>query len=282
MQKRILVIGATGLLGEPVARHLKNSGFIVRLLVRDIEKAARRFGDDFEIVKGNIYDTESLEKELDSCFGVHINLSGEAEQSGVENISSVSAKLKLQRITYISGTSVAEENIWGPVIKRKFFAEEAIRGSGVDYSIFCPTWFMEILHKYVRGNKAFVFGRQPNPYHLVAADDYARMVATSYGLEETINKRFIIHGSEGILFHEAVKRYCDVLHPEIKKVSTMPYLLATIISTIKRKKEIKLASDWMAAFEKIGEMGDPSEANRILGAPEIKFDDWLKKKKALQ
>ena len=278
MENRILVVGATGLLGEPVAIQLQQSGFRVRLLVRDIEHASGRFGDDFEIVKGNIDDVKSLEKALDGCFGVHINLSGEIEQLGVENVSSSAYKLNLERITYISGTSVAEKNTWVPLIKRKYFAEQAIRNSGIAYCIFCPTWFMEVLPKYIRGKRAFVFGRQPNPYHLIAADDYARMVATSYGLEGAVYKRFIIHGPEGILFHEAVKRYCDIFHPEIKKVSTMPYWLATIIAAARGPKEMKLASDFMAAFEKIGEKGDPSEANNILGAPKIKLEDWLLQK----
>lgn len=282
MEKRILVIGATGLLGEPVAIHLKQSGFTVRLMVRDTEKAAKRFGDDFEIVRGDINNLESLEKALDSCFGVHINLSGEIEQLGVENVSSVASKLKLQRITYISGTSVAEENTWVPLMKRKFLAEKAIRDSGVAYCIFCPTWFMEVLPKYVRGSRAFVFGKQPNPYHLIAADDYARMVAASYGLEEAINKRYIIHGPEGILFHEAVKQYCNVFHPDIQKVSTMPYWFATIIASITGRKELKLASEFMAAFEKIGERGDPSEANSILGSPQIRLKDWLQQKRVRQ
>lgn len=275
MEKRILVIGATGLLGEPVAIHLKQSGFIVRLMVRELEKAAIRFGDGFEIVKGNINDIESIEKALDRCFGVHINLSGEIEQAGVENVSSVASRLNLQRITYISGTSVAEENIWVPLIERKFLAEQAIRYSGVAYCIFCPTWFMEILPKYIRDNRAIVFGKQPNPYHFIAADDYARMVAASYRLSEAVNRRFIIHGPEGILFHEAVKRYCDVFYPEIKKVSTMPYWLVTFIASINGQKEMKRASNFMAAFEKIGEKGDPSEANNILGAPKIRLEDWL-------
>lgn len=276
-EKRILVIGATGLLGEPVARRLNQDGYNVRLMIREqkLEMAETRFGDHFEIVTGDIGDLGSLERALEGCFGVHINLSGEIEQIGVENVSSVAQKLKLQRITYISGTSVAEENIWVPVIRRKFLAEKAIRGSGVPYTIFCPTWFMEVLPKYIRGNRAIVFGRQPNPYHLIAAEDYARMVAASYGLEEAINKRFIIHGPQGILFHEAVKRYCNVFHPEIKKVSTMPYWLATIIASIRGQKAMKLASDFMVAFEKIGEKGDPSEANNILGAPKIKLEDWL-------
>jgi len=278
MKKRILVIGATGLLGEPVATQFKKSGNIVRLMVRNIENAAKQFGTDFEFVKGDVFNLESIEKALDDCFGVHLNLAGEIEQIGVENVTLAASKQSIQRITYISGTSVTEENIWVPTIKRKFLAEQYIRNSGINYSIFCPTWFMEVLPKYIRGNRAFVFGKQPNPYHLIAAEDYAKMVAASYGLDEAINKRFILHGPEAVLFHDAVERYCEAFHPEIESVSTMPYWLATFVSFLKGQKQMKYASDFMAAFEKIGERGDPSDSNRILGAPKIKLDDWINQK----
>jgi len=39
MKKRILIIGATGLLGKPVAIRLRENGFIVRLMVRNADKA---------------------------------------------------------------------------------------------------------------------------------------------------------------------------------------------------------------------------------------------------
>lgn len=100
MRNRILVIGATGLLGEPVANHLKRNGFTVRLLVRNTEKAIAQFGDDFEIVKGDLNDIKTIERAADGCLGVHMNLSGEIEQVGAERVSAVSAKLKLERITW--------------------------------------------------------------------------------------------------------------------------------------------------------------------------------------
>lgn len=262
-------------------RHVPR-GFSVRLMVRNIEKAAEQVGEDFEIVQGDITDRQSVGKSLDGCIGVHINLSGELEQSGVEMVSSAAAGLKLQRITYISGTSVAIENIWVPLIRRKFLAERAICESGVPYTIFCPTWFMEILPRYIRGNRAFVFGKQLNPYHLIAADDYAKMVAASYDTEAAIDKRFIIHGPEGVLFHEAVKRYCAVFHPKIKKVSTMPYWFATAMAKIKGAEEMRSVSDFMAAFEKIGERGDPAEANAILGRPATRLDGWFRHKEHIE
>jgi len=282
MEKRILVIGGTGMLGVPVSVHLMQSGYHVRLMVRDIDRAANLFGNGFEIIQGDIFDAGSIEKSMDGCYGVHINLSGEIEQQGVERISEGAAKLGLQRITYISGTSVAKENTRVPVIRRKFYAEKAIRESGVPFTIFCPAWFMEVLPKYVRDGKAFVFGSQPNPYHFIAAEDYAGMVSTSYGLEEAVNKRFIIHGPEGILFRDAVKKYCNAFYPKIKKVTTIPYWLATFIAKIKGKPEMKNISDFMAAFEQIGELGDPAEANRILGKPKITLSDWLQKKRKAQ
>lgn len=282
MNQKILVIGATGLLGQPVAQCLKNNGSVVRILTRDAVKTAKLFGNDFEIVEGNVDNVASIEKALDSCFGVHINLSGDIEQTGVENVSYVASKLKIQRISYISGTSVSRETTWVPVMNRKYKAEQAIRASGVSYCIFCPTWFMEVLPKYVRGNSAIVFGTQPNPYRFIAATDYARMVAASYRLEGTIQKRFILHGPEGLLFHEAVKRYCAACHPDIQKVTTMPYWLATIISRLIGRKEMKTVSDFMAAFQKTGELGDPTEANSVVGAPEITFEDWLQFRKSQQ
>lgn len=77
-----------------------------------------------------------------------------------------------------------------------------------------------------------------------------------------------------------LKRYCEVFHPDIKKVATMPYWFASAIARLKGTKEIKSVSDFMAAFEKIGELGDPSEANDILGAPQITLDKWLRQKSA--
>jgi hypothetical protein len=60
----------------------------------------------------------------------------------------------------------------------------------------------------------------------------------------------------------------------------MPHWPAAIVATVKDGKELKFASDFMAAFAKIGEKGDPSEAKAILGAPKIKLEDWPQHKRS--
>jgi hypothetical protein len=52
---------------------------------------------------------------------------------------------------------------------------------------------MEILPKFVNQGRAAIFGKQPCPYHWVAAEDLARMVSTAYELPEAGNKRLWIH-----------------------------------------------------------------------------------------
>jgi uncharacterized protein YbjT (DUF2867 family) len=143
MQKSILVIGGTGLLGQPVSRCLKEAGFPVRIMTRDRHKASKLFDGSFEIVAGDPIDTGCLEQALDGCYGVHISLPTEVEQQVAQMVAKLAARHGVERISYISGATVAEENRWFPLINRKFLAEQAIREGGVPSAIFCPTWFME-------------------------------------------------------------------------------------------------------------------------------------------
>lgn len=42
---------------------------------------------------------------------------------------------------------------------------------------------------------------------------------------------------------------------------------------------MKFGADLAAYFDRVGELGDPSEANDLLGAPTTTLDDWLEQKR---
>jgi hypothetical protein len=88
---------------------------------------------------------------------------------------------------------------------------------------------MESLPLFVVKGRASVLGKQPYPYHWVAAEDFARMVSTAFGLEEALNQRLFVLGPEAIPTHEALRRYCAVFHPDIKKVASMPFWLVKVL-----------------------------------------------------
>ena len=84
--KLILVVGATGFLGQPVVQALDYFGFPIRLLSRDPEKASKIFGKHHDIVKGDIADYESLKAAVEGCYGVHINLKGGPKKRDFDRI----------------------------------------------------------------------------------------------------------------------------------------------------------------------------------------------------
>jgi uncharacterized protein YbjT (DUF2867 family) len=280
MKNNILVIGGTGLLGVPVSRALKEAGFGVRIMTRDLQNAKKIFDSSFDLFAGDPMDPGCLEEALEDCQGVHISLPTEVEQQVAESVAKLAARHGVQRISYISGATVTEEHRWFEMVNRKFMAEKAIRASGIPYTIFCPTWVMEILPRFVNQGRAVVFGKQPTPYHWVAAQDIARLVTTAYRLEEAVNKRFVVLGPEAIGMHDALKRYCMTFHPEIRQVSSMPFWLVKLLGTLSRDDALKQVGEMLAYFDKVGETSsNRSDDICLLGAPAITPDQWLEMNK---
>jgi uncharacterized protein YbjT (DUF2867 family) len=276
MKKNILVIGGTGMLGVPVSRSLKEAGFGVRIMTRDLQNAKKLFDYSFDLFAGDPMDQGCLGEALEDCQGVHISLPTEVEQHVAESVARLATRRGVQRISYISGATVSEEHRWFEMVDRKFLAEKAIRESGIPYTIFCPTWVMEILPKFVNQGRAAVFGKQLTPYHWVAAQDIARLVASAYRFEEALNKRFIVLGPEPIRMHDALKRYCMPFHPEIREVSSMPLWLVKLLGILSGKDDLKQVGEMMAYFDKVGETSSNiSNDICLLGAPAITLDQWL-------
>lgn len=275
MKKRILVLGATGMLGQPVAHCLHEDGYKVRVLARDVAKASEIFDGNFEIVAGDVTDLESLEQAMDDCFGVHISVGGAVDYQSAKNVAALAPELGVDHLTYVSGSSVCEENGWFPMTAAKLMAEKTVKESKVDYTIFRPTWPMEQLPRLIVNGRATLVGDEPVPWHWFAADDLGRMVANAYQFPEALGKTFYIHGPELITMKEALEQFCQVVYPEIETVSVMPVAAAKAIASSTGNQMLNFFAELMDYFQKVGEIGDPTEANNILGRPSITLDNWI-------
>ena len=278
--KRMLILGGTGMLGAPVARRVLADGLEVRVLARDPDKTHAMLGDGFDIVTGDVADLASLESALEGCDGVHVSVGGPVDRLSAENAAALAPRLGLERIMYVSGSTVFEQNRWFPMIEQKLMAEQAIQSCGVPYTIFCPTWPMEQLPRFVMGGRATVIGDRLPTWHWFAADDMARLVSTAVQREEAANKRLFIHGPEAVTAPDALQRYCQAFHPEIDAVQIMPIDAARAAAETTHNTMLKMFAELMAYFEKVGELGDPTEANQLLGAPATTLDAWMAQRKA--
>jgi uncharacterized protein YbjT (DUF2867 family) len=280
MIQRILVIGATGLLGEPVARRLQGVGFCVRVMSRQASRARPRFPEPFEVFEGDALNRDDVEKALTDCDAVHISIDHDQEDECTIQVVEAAQRQGLKRITYVSGITVCEENRWFPLVDRKLKSEQAIRASGIDYTIFCPGWFKEMLPRFVHNGRAVVFGKSSRRWLFVSVQDFARMVTESYRRPEAVNKRFYVHGPQALTIPEALRSYCQILHPEINSFRDLPFWLARLIAWLPGRGEMRAGVKMLSYLEIVGERGDPTEANAILGAPQVTLEQWLQMPKA--
>lgn len=275
--KRVLVLGATGALGRPVATSLADSGWKVRVLVRSAEKASHMLGAAVEVVEGDATEREHLRRAMIGCDAVHVTLPTESELVAVQHVTDLASAERLERISYVSGTSVREDNRWFELVDVKMRAEEVLRSSGVPHTVFCPTWVMEVLPNFLKRGKAVVIeGKRPPRIHFLAAADFGRMVANAYDDGRTLGKRLYVHGPEGITLHCALQTFLTRCHPQLN-VMRLELWQARLISRVMRQMD--QATRLIGFFDKVGELGDPTEANTLLGEPRITLHEWIDARK---
>lgn len=278
--KTILVIGGTGMLGKPVAQQLKADGFNVRLLVRNPEKARKLLGDGYEFIQGDVDNESSLNTALSGVDGAHISLKGGPTEAdfermdhfAVRDIARIAKEQNVERVTLISAYAVSEEKADTPESRSKVRGEAALKSSGVPYTIFRCSWFMETLPLFVQGKSISLIGDQTHLLHWIAVEDYARMVSKSYQTDETLNKELYIFGPEAYTMGEAMNIYAAHVGVKVSPISTT---MLSVMGTLTFNTEWKSMATLMRHYEKWGEDGSPEEANRLLGAPRVTLSKWM-------
>ena len=274
MFNRILVIGATGLLGKPVVERLIQDGQPVRILTRSPEEAKALFDGTVEYAEGSASNIDDVRAAMAGCDAVHINLTPAVEYTATSHVIEV-ADGNLRRLGYVSATTLSEELRWFHRVDVKMRTEELIRGSGLPYAIFCPTWVMETLQNFIRGKWALsVDGKSPPALHWFAAADFGRMVAASYEDDRALGKRLYIYGPEGVTIGEAMDRFAAACYPEARVIH-MKVWQARLLAKLIRNAELAEVTELIDYLDTAGEHGEPALANELYGAPTITLDDWF-------
>jgi len=227
MQK-LLFIGATGMLGKPVALELLRAGFQLTLLARDVETMQKLF-PNIPVVKGDVFDQSSLEAAMNGQEAVYVNLSvkqsskkndRQPEREGINNIIAAAKKSGVKRIAYLSSLIKNYQGMngfkwWSFEVKRA--AVDAIKKSGLNYSIFYPSTFMECLdQQMLQGSKLMLAGKSEAPMWFIAAKDYGIQVAWALKKAGDTNQEYAIQGLEPFTFDQAAKVFCDNYKEPIK------------------------------------------------------------------
>jgi hypothetical protein len=74
---------------------------------------------------------------------------------------------------------------------------------------------------------------------------------------------------------KALERFVYACHPQLKMMR-MKLWQARLIAKLTRREGLTYVTRLIAYFDKVGELGDPAEANTLFGAPSTTLDQWFK------
>lgn len=149
----VLVMGATGKTGKLIVPRLMKEGYAVRAFVRDATKGRKMLGREVEIVTGDIKMPATIAPAMDGIdFVISAVGAGGASGSnrpekvdfeGVQNLAIAAAEAGIKHFVLLSSMGVTHEDhmlnrMFGKVLIYKAQGEQALRDSGVPYTIVRP------------------------------------------------------------------------------------------------------------------------------------------------
>jgi uncharacterized protein YbjT (DUF2867 family) len=144
-QAMILVTGGTGFIGQALVRHLVQTGYPVRVLIRPSPRSPRLpKGIAVEVAVSSLADERSLRAAMIGVDTVYHLAGGEwggassdlleVDVHGTQAVVKSAADAGVDRLFFVSHLG-ADRGAAYPVFKAKAIAEEYVRRSGVDFTI---------------------------------------------------------------------------------------------------------------------------------------------------
>jgi NAD(P)H-binding len=285
--KTILIIGSTGLLGKPVTKALIEAGFGITLLVRNKTLGEKLF-PKANIIEGDLQNRADIEKAMQGQDSVFLSLSVKqtekesefhTEQEGLELIIDVAKQLRIKRIAYLSSLVHLYQGMNGFdwwVFRVKQEAVRKIKESGIAYTIFYPSTFMEsIFYQSKQGNMIALGGKSEYPLYYIAAEDYAFQVVNSFKILQDESRDFVVQGLEAFTQDEAAKTFIQHYKKEKLRTITAPMFVMKLMGLLSQK--FNYGYHIVEALNKYPEKFEAQQAWDLLGKPSITLKNFAKR-----
>jgi uncharacterized protein YbjT (DUF2867 family) len=206
-KKIVLVAGGTGGTGRALVRDLGAQGYAVRALVRDIDKARVVLGDDIGYALGDVREIDTLLAAMDGVSYV-ISAIGSSrtdptnnpeavDYGGVKNLADAAAASGVQQFVLVSSSGVTQEDhflnkAFDNILIWKFKGEEALRASGVPYTIVRPGGLVNT----PGGEFSVIFAQGDTTTGRISRRDVALICIAALQEDAALNKTFETYSSE--------------------------------------------------------------------------------------
>ncbi|OGQ51589.1 MAG: hypothetical protein A3J24_00925 [Deltaproteobacteria bacterium RIFCSPLOWO2_02_FULL_53_8] len=218
----IFVTGATGFVGANLLERLINDGHRVRALIRRPQAAGSVESKGCESVIGDVRDAQSLLTAITPPVDTVIHLVGvlfetkgasfnEMHLRSTVNVINACLKKGVKRYIHISALGTRKD-ARSSYHRTKWAAEEAVRSSGLDYTIFRPSVifgrqdkFTNLFANIIKNSPVvFVPGSGRNKMQPVFIDDVVSAIAASVKADWASGMTYEIGGKEAYAFDEII------------------------------------------------------------------------------
>ena len=286
-----LVIGATGVLGSEICRRLRGRGLPVRALVRKgsaRESELRALG--VEIAHGDLREPATLDA---ACRGASCVFSTATAMGAKDKRLTLRA---VDRDGQLAVVAAAKANGVGrfvfisvsptlkppaPLIRYKREVEQAVRASGMRWTILQPSVFMEIWLGAPLGwdhaaRKAMVFGAGDAKLNWVSVGDVAELAVRSLTDPQLENKVIEVGGPEPLSPNEVLRIFEETSGRSYtaKRVPRLMLLaLGPVVSLFNEMEGSKMA---LGAQTTVDERLDLT-LMRSVGLPTVSVRDYARR-----
>ncbi|MEK6478247.1 NmrA family NAD(P)-binding protein [Catalinimonas sp. 4WD22] len=283
MIQKVLIIGATGMLGRPVAIELHKAGFQLRALVRNVDKARKLLPNGIELMQGDLQHDETISKAIKGMDAVYLSLSVaqdepkkgfHAERDGMRKVILAARQEGVQRIANLSSLVQEYSSDWW-VFGIKRDAIRQLKESRIPYTIFYPSNFMEAIpSQFMSGNRLLLVGKPKHKMWWIAAHDYGRQVAKALQIDEG-NHHYIVQGPEAIGQEEALAKFTQHFPEKNLKITKMPIGILKFLGIFSNKASY--GAHIIDSINNYPETFRAEETWQRLGKPETTLDVFAEK-----
>lgn len=229
----VLVTGGTGFIGSHIVAQLLKKGHRVAIMSRNPGRKDAVVPPGVEVRQGDIADTASLERAMAGVDVVinavqfpnhpvenpgkghtYLEVDGEGTRRQVEAAQAAGVR----RFVYLSGAGVRADQTatW---FRAKLMAEKAVRESGLEYTIFRPSWVYgakdRSLNRFVNFARWLPFipviGNGKGRVQLVHVEDLAEVVAASVSMPRAAGQVYDVGGPQALSMDEIIQTMLRVM-----------------------------------------------------------------------